>query len=203
MIKIGTCWWEIWPQLLWKKLFCLVPKIFQLIWDESVMSNQILPMGALLCGPSGNYLWIHGFDSRKASIVERRFCEKDLKVNMLKAKQLVCGRGLSSFTDSGKYPCGVYCKSVGVNSVYCWCYHHWVNKRCKKLSVGLTAAVDFKCQCCLDMAPTSKWKIIMIDHCSWKISEEVKKWRSGWQILLPSRYDHTRGRLWSSHDHKM
>ena len=73
----------------------------------------------------------------------KRFYEQNLKVNMLKPKLLVCGKGLNSLTDPGKYPCGVYCKSVGVNSIYCGCYHHWVHKRCAKLSGSLTAAADF------------------------------------------------------------
>ena len=72
---------------------------------------------------------------------------------MLKTKLMVRDSSLHCLTGSGKYPYGVYCKSAGVYSIYCKYCYHWAYKRFTKIFGSLTAAVDFKCQRCLGMAP--------------------------------------------------
>ena len=53
-----------------------------------------------------------------------------LRVNMGKTKIMVSGVNLQTLKDSGKYPCSVYRRGVGSNSIYCAGCSHWVHKKC-------------------------------------------------------------------------
>ena len=52
------------------------------------------------------------WSKKKLCLWKRRFSEVGLEVNMVKTKLMVCGRGMNSLLDPGKYPCGVCCESV-------------------------------------------------------------------------------------------
>ena len=66
-----------------------------------------------------------------------------------KSKVMASGIGEGLVFTSGKYPCGVCRKGVGVNSVYCTFCGHWVHKRCSGLKGKLRDIPDFKCRQCL------------------------------------------------------
>ena len=55
---------------------------------------------------------------------------KCLKVNIEKIKIMKSGTNEGPVFVCGKYLCGVCRKGVGVNSVYCSFYSHWLHKRC-------------------------------------------------------------------------
>ena len=55
--------------------------------------------------------------------------QKGMRINMSKTKVMICGRGLSTLTDSGKYSCGVGFKGGGFNQVNCEYCRHWVYER--------------------------------------------------------------------------
>src|SRR3989442_2946152 len=48
-----------------------------------------------------------------------RLKEKGLRVNIGKTKVMNCKVGVGQVENSGKYPCGICRKGVGVNSIYC------------------------------------------------------------------------------------
>ena len=72
---------------------------------------------------------------------------KGLLVNVNKTK-LVCSKYLSVKSDSVKWPCSIYRKRVGINSIFCWSCNHWVHKRCSKIKGRLKADPSLKCNSC-------------------------------------------------------
>ena len=73
---------------------------------------------------------------------------KGLRVNMSKTKIMFSGPNLGSLRDEGKYPCAVYGKGVGSNSIFCPGCCHWVHKRCSKISGRLKPDLEFRCSRC-------------------------------------------------------
>ena len=53
---------------------------------------------------------------------------KGLRVNMGKTKVLISGLGLYVLQKSGKDPCGMCLKGVGINSFSCGGYSSWICK---------------------------------------------------------------------------
>ena len=68
---------------------------------------------------------------------------KDLRVNMKKTKILICGIDLDILEKSGKFPCGVCLKGVGVNSILCSTCNLWIHKKCSKITERITKAHFF------------------------------------------------------------
>ena len=76
---------------------------------------------------------------------------KGLRVNMSKTKVMCCKVGAGQVEKTGKWPCGVCRKGVGVNSILCTKCKQWVHKRCSGISARLNAAAsDFRCKSCVE-----------------------------------------------------
>ena len=45
--------------------------------------------------------------------------EKELRVNTVKTKVMISGTGLNLPQSSGEFPCAMYRKGVGNNSIFC------------------------------------------------------------------------------------
>ena len=70
---------------------------------------------------------------------------KGLRVNMGKTK--ISGKNLLSLRDSGKHPCGVCRKGVGINSILCYGIH----KKCSDIKCKLAADPLYKCKRCKEI----------------------------------------------------
>ena len=77
---------------------------------------------------------------------------KGLRVNMGKTKIMISGPELNTLKDSGKFPCGVCRKGVGVNSIFCQGCQHWTHKKCSGISGRLIDDPDFRCKRCQGIA---------------------------------------------------
>ena len=73
---------------------------------------------------------------------------KGLRVNIGKTKVMRCKGRTGQVENSGKYPCGVCRKGVGVNSVFCGKCEKWIHKRCSGVKDVLQANNDFICPPC-------------------------------------------------------
>ncbi|XP_068686740.1 uncharacterized protein [Montipora foliosa] len=73
---------------------------------------------------------------------------KGLRVNMSKTKILMSGPNLYSLCDSEKFPCAIYRKGVGSNSIFCNGCSHWVHKKCSQIPDRLTSVPTFRCSRC-------------------------------------------------------
>lgn len=73
---------------------------------------------------------------------------KGLRVNVAKTKVMkCCEEGLCQY-NTGKYPCGVCCKGVGVNSIQCTVCHKWIHKKCSGIKGRLKENVEYRCSVC-------------------------------------------------------
>src|SRR6267154_48759 len=59
-----------------------------------------------------------------------RLKEKGLRVNLGKTKVINCEVGVGQVENSGKFPCGICRKGVGVNSICCGSCNKSIHKRC-------------------------------------------------------------------------
>ena len=75
---------------------------------------------------------------------------KGLRVNMEKTKVMCCKVRSGQAENSGKWPCGVCRRGVGVNAIVCNKCKKWVHKRCSGLSGSLNAVVGFECSRCVE-----------------------------------------------------
>ena len=50
--------------------------------------------------------------------------------------------------NSGKYPCEICRKGVGVNSICCGSFKKWIHKRCSSVVGNIEKLVNFKCRNC-------------------------------------------------------
>ena len=66
-------------------------------------------------------------------------------MNTGKTKVMCCKVRSGQVEDSGKWPCGVCRKGVGVNSIACTRCRKWVHKRCSVLKGSLNKVVGFVC----------------------------------------------------------
>ena len=74
---------------------------------------------------------------------------KGMRVNMGKTKIMISGRNLNSLRDSGKHPCGVCRKGVGVNSIWCDGCCSWIHKKCSGIKGRLVENPAYRCSRCL------------------------------------------------------
>src|SRR5260221_8913424 len=77
-----------------------------------------------------------------------RLKEKGLRVNIEKTKVMNCKVGVGQVENSGKFPCGICRKGVGVNSICCISCKKWVHKRCSGVVGNIEKMVDFMCRDC-------------------------------------------------------
>ena len=82
----------------------------------------------------------------KLEFWKKRLEAKGLRVNIEKTKIMICGKNLHSLKDSGKHPCGVCCKGVGSNSIFCDGYQSWINKKCSGFKGRLKANPIYRCK---------------------------------------------------------
>jgi hypothetical protein len=72
---------------------------------------------------------------------------KGLRVNMGKTKVMLCRRSTGRVEDSGKFPCSVCGKGVGLGSILCKKCNKWVHGRCSGV-VGKLKDNDCSCPIC-------------------------------------------------------
>ena len=77
---------------------------------------------------------------------------KGLRVNMKKTKFLISGVGLDVLKNSGKFPCAVCRRGVGVNSIECSQCRLWVHKKCSSITGPLPADPAYVCPRCRGVA---------------------------------------------------
>src|SRR3989442_3257271 len=77
-----------------------------------------------------------------------RLTEKGLRVNIGKTKVMNCKVGVGQVENSGKYPCEICRKGVGVNSVCCSSCKKWIHKRCIGVVGSLEKIGNFMCRNC-------------------------------------------------------
>ena len=66
--------------------------------------------------------------------------------------------------ESVKFPCGVFYKGVGANSILCTSCNKWVHKRCTSIKGKLTKVDNFVCRSCTTPAvPDDARQSIVID----------------------------------------
>ena len=78
-----------------------------------------------------------------------RLKEKGLRVNIGKTKVMNCKVGVGQVENSGKFPCGICRKGVGVNSICCISCKKWIHKRCSGVVGSLEKMGDFTCRNCI------------------------------------------------------
>jgi len=78
---------------------------------------------------------------------------KGLKVNIGKTKVMASGKACGEVERTGKWPCAVCRKGVGVNSIQCTMCAEWVHRKCSGVRGSLTSvAATFKCKVCIEGA---------------------------------------------------
>jgi hypothetical protein len=75
---------------------------------------------------------------------------KGLRVNIGKTKVMKSQFSAVPVVDSGKWPCGVCRKGVGMNSVVCGVCKKWVHKKCSGVKGKLKFDVKFTCSVCVE-----------------------------------------------------
>ena len=80
---------------------------------------------------------------------------KGLRVNLGKTKVMRCRVGTGQIEKSGKFPCSVCSKGVGVNSIQCTECNAWVHgkKACSGIIGSLSKVVGFRCKKCVGGIP--------------------------------------------------
>ena len=95
---------------------------------------------------------------------------KGLRVNLGKTKVMISGLNRGATLSEGKYPCGVCCKGVASNSIFCNNCKCWVHKRCSGVKGRLEAIVNFKCKSCKNLQGKSEEdKKIYLDDIEYEI----------------------------------
>ena len=89
---------------------------------------------------------------RKLSLWKREIELKGLRVNMKKTKIMHSRYGTNQRRKTGKWPCGVCLKGVGINSIFCTTGDHWVHKRCSGIKGRLKHDDAFVCVSCKNPA---------------------------------------------------
>src|SRR2546425_1757498 len=79
-----------------------------------------------------------------------RLKEKGLRVNIGKTKVINCKVGVGQVKNSGKFPCEICRKGVGLNSVCCSSCKKWIRKRCSGVGAGLQRVLSFTCRNCTE-----------------------------------------------------
>src|SRR6266516_5349108 len=73
---------------------------------------------------------------------------KGLRVNIGKTKVMICKVDAGQVENSGKFPCGICRKGVGVNSIRCTSCNMWIHKRCSGVRDRLERVESFMCRNC-------------------------------------------------------
>ena len=71
-------------------------------------------------------------------------------MNLAKTKVMINDVNRGPTFTSGKHSCGVCCKGVGSDFIFCNHCIHWLHKGCSGLNGKLDNVVDFKCRTCLN-----------------------------------------------------
>lgn len=79
---------------------------------------------------------------------KRNLEHRGFRVNMEKTKIMVTGKRTQENIRSGRYPCGVCGRGVGVNSVLCTGCDRWCHGRCSGLR-NLGGVMNFLCPTCV------------------------------------------------------
>src|SRR2546425_9504076 len=79
-----------------------------------------------------------------------RLKEKGLRVNTGKTKVMNCKVGEGQVENSGKFPCDICRKGVGVNSICCSSCKKWIHKGCSGVVGSLQKMVSFTCRNCTE-----------------------------------------------------
>ena len=74
--------------------------------------------------------------------------QKGLRVNMRKTKFLISAAGQDVLRDTGRFPCAVCRKGVGVHSILCSRCDHWVHKKCSGIKGRLSEDPGYVCPRC-------------------------------------------------------
>ena len=72
---------------------------------------------------------------------------RGLKINMEKTEVMVTGREHRGTIETGRWPCGVCGRGVGVNSIFCTECGKWCHQRCSGLR-RVTGVINFRCPSC-------------------------------------------------------
>ena len=75
-----------------------------------------------------------------------------MRVNMDKSKVMVTGKEVQDRIKSGRWPCSVCGRGVGVNSIICTRCDTWCHKRCSGLQ-RVVGVADFMCPACASPPP--------------------------------------------------
>ena len=79
---------------------------------------------------------------------------KGLMVTMGKTKVIISGRDLHTLQTHSKYPCAIFRKEVGKNSIFCGGCSFWVHKKCFDIPGRIVEDSYFRCRRCLVNAQT-------------------------------------------------
>ena len=79
-----------------------------------------------------------------------RLKEKGLRVNIGKTKVMNCKVCVGQVENSGKFPCGICRKGMGVNSICCSSCKKWIHKGCSGVVGSLQKMVSFTCRNCTE-----------------------------------------------------
>src|SRR6266516_4698006 len=85
---------------------------------------------------------------RRLEVWIARLKGKGLRVNIGKPKVMICKVGVGQVENSGKFPCGICRKGVGVNSIRCTSCKMWIHKRCSGVRDRLERVEGFMCRNC-------------------------------------------------------
>jgi len=85
---------------------------------------------------------------RRLEVLIARLKGKGLRVNIGKIKIMICKAGAGQVENSGKFPCGICRKGVGVNSIRCTSCKMWIHKRCSGVQGRLERVESFMCRNC-------------------------------------------------------
>ena len=89
---------------------------------------------------------------------------KGLRVNTAKTKVLHCRNSTPRERQkSGKWPCGVCFKGVGVNSIFCTGCKHYIHKRCTGIKGRLKEDNSYVCLACINPVMTPPVEFIVDD----------------------------------------
>jgi hypothetical protein len=80
---------------------------------------------------------------------KRKTEKKGLKINMEKTKVMVSGKKAKDQIRTGKYPCSVCNRGVGVNSILCERCKRWCHRKCSGLRNVNEAGENYHCPTCV------------------------------------------------------
>ena len=85
---------------------------------------------------------------------------RGLKVNMEKNRYMITGGVRPEPVQLGRYPCAVYGRGVGVNSILCVSCGKWCHKKCSGVR-ALNRVVNFRCSTCVGGVPDVRENLVI------------------------------------------